>query len=321
MSHQYLHFTRRRFIRSSVDVAATLQLERAARSLALEQRTDACRLSAQQEIGPYYIAEELLRSDIAENKPGVPLSVRIVLLDSRTCKPLPGAAVDLWHCDALGVYSGFTKQKLMGPGGPGRGPGGDPWEAPPPPPAPGFDPDHLQDGPGGENGPGEDEGGRHAPMGPPPNQAPSDKLTFLRGIQLTGADGSAAFRTVFPGFYMGRTNHIHFKVRVDGHASGKSYEAGHTSYVGQMFFPEEFTAELMQHDPYRRHTIHRTTLAEDRVFGEQHGELSIAHFRPLDPQQTAAGFHAELVTTVDPSATSSGAGFHPRFNPGFAPSQ
>jgi protocatechuate 3,4-dioxygenase beta subunit len=149
-------------------------------------------------------------------------------------------------------------------------------------------------------------------MGPPPNHAPTDKLTFLRGIQLTTTDGAVSFRTVFPGFYMGRTNHIHFKVHVGGHASGKSYEAGHTSYVGQVFFPEEMTAELMQHDPYRRHKIHRTTQTEDRVFGEQQGELSIAKVQPLHPGQPAAGLVAELVACLDPSA-SGGAGFGPGF--------
>jgi hypothetical protein len=154
-------------------------------------------------------------------------------------------------------------------------------------------------------------------MGPPPDHAPTDKLTFLRGIQLTSADGAVSFRTVFPGFYMGRTNHIHFKVRIGGHTSGKSYEAGHTSYVGQLFFPEAMTAELMQHDPYRRHKIHRTTQTEDRVFGEQEGDLSIAQLRPLHPGQPAAGLIAELVTSLDPNAVGTGfnPGLHPRDKP------
>jgi hypothetical protein len=101
---------------------------------------------------------------------------------------------------------------------------------------------------------------------------------------------------------MGRTNHIHFKVRIGGHASSKSYESGHTSYVGQIFFPEEVTAELMQHDPYRRHKIHRTTHAEDRVFGEQQGELAIAQLRPLNADHPAAGLAADIVTTIDSEA-------------------
>jgi protocatechuate 3,4-dioxygenase beta subunit len=282
-------FSRRRFIRSSFGIAATLKLQCAVRAHGLPQPKDACRLSAQQETGPYYIPGELLRSDIVEGRAGVPLSLRIVLLDSRTCAPVPNAAVDLWHCDAVGLYSGFTKQRPMGPPGPGGGPEG----GPPGPPGPRFGPDSLDDDVGG---PG--------PMGPPPDHAPTDKLTFLRGVQLTGTDGSVSFRTVFPGFYMGRTNHIHFKARVGGHASGKSYSAGHTSYVGQIFFPEEVTAELMQHDPYRRHKIHRTTLAEDRVFGEQHGELSIAQLRPLHPEHPGAGLVADVVASFTPEGAA-----------------
>jgi protocatechuate 3,4-dioxygenase beta subunit len=281
MNNKYPVFTRRRFLRSSFGIAATLKLQSAARAHGLPQSKGVCKLNAHQEIGPYYIPGELLRSDIVEGRAGVPLFLRIVLLNSRTCTPVPDAAVDLWHCDAVGLYSGFTKQSPMGPppdldGGPPPGPLGPPFGS--------FE--------GGPGGPGS--------MGPPPDHAPTDKFTFLRGIQLTGADGSVGFRTVFPGFYMGRTNHIHFKVRIGGHASGKSYEAGHTSYIGQIFFPEEVAAELMQHDPYRRHKIHRTLQAEDRVFGEQQGELSIAQLRPLHPEHAAAGLAADIVTAIDP---------------------
>jgi protocatechuate 3,4-dioxygenase beta subunit len=290
MNNKYPVFTRRRFIHSSFGIAATLKLQSAARAQGLTQPKGVCRLSARQETGPYYIPGELLRSDIVEGRAGVPLSLRIVLLDSRTCMPVPDAAVDLWHCDAVGLYSGFTKQSPLGPPPPEGGP-----------PGPRFG--SFEHGPGG---PGS--------MGPPPDHGPTDKLTFLRGIQLTGADGSVDFRTVFPGFYMGRTNHIHFKVRIGGHASRKSYEAGHTSYIGQIFFPEEVAAELMQHDPYRRHKLHRTTQAEDRVFGGQQGELSIAQLRPLHPGHPAAGLSADIVTAIDPDATGDDG-----FGPGSAP--
>src|SRR5208282_1161914 len=115
-----------------VAVATTLQIEHAARALGLTSEAGVCRLNPEQEVGPYYIADELVRSDVAEGNPGFPLVLRIVLVDARNCKPLANAAVDLWHCDAGGIYSGFTSQSVMGPGGPG-GPGG---------PPPGFDPTH-----------------------------------------------------------------------------------------------------------------------------------------------------------------------------------
>ncbi|MGE5689088.1 MAG: intradiol ring-cleavage dioxygenase [Pseudomonadota bacterium] len=52
------------------------------------------------------MANERVRRDITEGKAGVPLTLRLRVLDVSTCKPIRGAAVDLWHCDALGVYSG-----------------------------------------------------------------------------------------------------------------------------------------------------------------------------------------------------------------------
>ncbi len=265
--------SRRGFLRAGMAVATTMQLQRAAFALGLGGDAEVCRLMPEQEVGPFYIAGEKVRADITEGEAGVPLELRLMVLDARTCKPLVGAAVDIWQCDAMGLYSGYTKEDGMGgppPGGPG-GPGG--------PPPPGFDAEH---GPGGE----------------PPQMPPSDKLTFLRGIQMTGVDGSVRFRTVFPGFYMGRTNHIHFKVRVGGEEAGKMYKAGHTSHVGQVFFPEEISTELMRQEPYSRHAIHRTTLAEDGVFGGQNGRLSMAKLEAL-----AQGYRAELVASVDPTAT------------------
>jgi protocatechuate 3,4-dioxygenase beta subunit len=261
--------TRRGFLRTSLGATAALHLQTAAHAFAAQPSP--CGLTAQQEVGPYYIPGELLRANIAEHRPGVPLVLRITVLDARTCKPLPDVAVDVWHCDAVGVYSGFGQQGRQGPPGP----------------PPDFD-DGMDDGP-----PGPPPG---AAMGPP-NHAASNHQTFLRGIQRTGADGSVSFHTIFPGVYMGRTNHIHYKVRVGGHAAGKTYDGGHTSYVGQIFFPEEVAAGLMQHDPYRHHRIERTTQEEDHVFTEQQGDLSIARL-----QTGPGGLFAELVATVNPAA-------------------
>jgi protocatechuate 3,4-dioxygenase beta subunit len=66
-----------------------------------------CVLAPEQTEGPYYIANEKLRRDITEGRPGVSLLLRLRVVDASTCKPIKGAAVDIWHTDALGVYSGF----------------------------------------------------------------------------------------------------------------------------------------------------------------------------------------------------------------------
>lgn len=65
--------------------------------------------------GPYFVDVMLNRSDIRPMadgtlKEGVPLRIKINVSDvsADTCNPIPGAQVDIWHCDALGVYSGVT---------------------------------------------------------------------------------------------------------------------------------------------------------------------------------------------------------------------
>jgi protocatechuate 3,4-dioxygenase beta subunit len=278
--------TRRRFIQSSVTLAASLQLSAVARAAnKIIPGADVCQLLPEQEVGPFYVADEILRSDIVEEKPGIPLTLRILVLDSRSCKPLPNAAIDLWHCDAGGLYSGFTKSN---PGGPGGGLDfGGPDGRPPGPPL---------DGP-------PDGGFRGGPGGGPPAMKPTDKLTFLRGIQITDADGTVNFRTIFPGYYQGRTNHIHFKVRVGGGESGRTYAAGHTSHVGQIFFPEDVAAELMNHEPYSLHRIHRVSQTEDGIFRSQHGDLMLASLKKIQAASAGSGYSASISVGVDPTAT------------------
>jgi protocatechuate 3,4-dioxygenase beta subunit len=132
---------------------------------------------------------------------------------------------------------------------------------------------------------------------------PTDHLTFLRGIQITGPTGAVAFQTIFPGFYQGRVNHVHFKVRIGGHPTQKTYAAGHTAHTGQLFFPEDLSTRLMAAEPYASHHIHRTAQAEDDVFNHQHGDLALSRITPLHPEKIAAGYLAELTVAVDPSAT------------------
>ncbi|MFF7974247.1 intradiol ring-cleavage dioxygenase [Streptomyces sp. NPDC007905] len=68
----------------------------------------ACVLTPEQTEGPYYLDLETVRKNITEGKAGVPLTLRVTVVDSTTCAVLPNTAVDVWHCDALGVYSGYV---------------------------------------------------------------------------------------------------------------------------------------------------------------------------------------------------------------------
>jgi len=99
-----------------------------------------CVLTPELTEGPYSIAGEKVRRNITEGKPGAALELRLKVLDVSSCKPVRGATVDIWHCDAGGLYSGFVAASTGG----------------------GF---------GGGGG-------------------PTDKRTFLRGIQPTDADDS-----------------------------------------------------------------------------------------------------------------------------------
>ncbi len=59
----------------------------------------------------------------------------------------------------------------------------------------------------------------------------------------------------------------------------------------------------MEQSPYTRHKIHRTTQAEDGVFGGQQGRLSIATMKSLTTGDHQSGFAAEIIASVDPTAT------------------
>ena len=79
-----------------------------------------CVLTHETIAGPTWFDAHDVRSDIRDGRPGVPLDLAFRVVRMPTCAPLPRAVVDLWQCDALGVYSGFAG---AGPGN-GGNPGG-----------------------------------------------------------------------------------------------------------------------------------------------------------------------------------------------------
>ena len=64
--------------------------------------------------GPYYLADEKLRRNITEGLPGAPLALRLTVLDASSCKPIKGAAVDIWHASAAAKYSGEESNGTVG---------------------------------------------------------------------------------------------------------------------------------------------------------------------------------------------------------------
>lgn len=76
--------------------------------------TPDCVLTPEQDEGPFYIDLTRVRRDIVEDRPGVPLALALTVVDANTCEPIRDAAVDVWHCDALGVYSGEPTEGSAG---------------------------------------------------------------------------------------------------------------------------------------------------------------------------------------------------------------
>jgi protocatechuate 3,4-dioxygenase beta subunit len=174
--------------------------------------TGSCTLTREQTEGPYYFDVDAIRSDIRENRPGVPLRLAIRVQDGGNgCAPLANAVVDLWHCDAGGVYSGFASASGGGRGG----------------------------APGG-------------------GSARSDDETFLRGAQVTNADGIVQFTTVYPGWYRGRTVHIHAKVHLDNA----------TMLTTQLFFDEAVTDAVYAKAPYTQRGAGDRSNASDPIFDD-----------------------------------------------------
>jgi protocatechuate 3,4-dioxygenase beta subunit len=73
-----------------------------------------CTLVAEETEGPFGLdlsdSEQYVRRHITEGKDGLPLTLTMTVLDvDNGCTPLEGARVDVWHCDADGVYSGFSQ--------------------------------------------------------------------------------------------------------------------------------------------------------------------------------------------------------------------
>ncbi|MFI6295599.1 intradiol ring-cleavage dioxygenase [Nonomuraea sp. NPDC050790] len=166
--------------------------------------------------GPYYLANQLVRRDIREGKPGLVLDMALTVVDvDAGCAPQPGTPVEIWHCDAIGYYSGFVD----------RSPGGT----------------------------------------VPPEDGVGDDRTFLRGVQVTGADGVARFTTILPGWYGDRVIHIHVKVHKGGQV-GKTYEGGTTVQTTQILFPDDVMAAVRTREPYTRHQLEPAKLADDMVY-------------------------------------------------------
>ncbi|NEB00258.1 intradiol ring-cleavage dioxygenase [Streptomyces sp. SID13726] len=247
------------------------------------------KLTSETTEGPYYIDADKLRRDITEDKEGIPLTLALKVIDSETCKPLRNAAVDIWHCDALGLYSGYESFSQGGGTAPTDAPSGTPTDTPSGTP--------TGEPPSGAPSGGTGGGGGH--------EEPTSDTRYLRGTWRTDKHGLVTFKTIFPGWYQGRCVHIHTKVHVGGEWTDAGYEGGTTCHTGQLFFAEEAVLASAEVEPYSTSTTTRTTLTEDTIYdqsGTTGGLLKLKYHK----KDIAKGVQASLTLGVDPDATNEG---------------
>jgi protocatechuate 3,4-dioxygenase beta subunit len=109
---------------------------------------------------------------------------------------------------------------------------------------------------------------------------------YLRGHQQADANGRARFLTVFPGWYSGRTPHIHLKVHV----------GGSVVHTGQVFFDEKITAAVYRKAPYKSHGQPDTRHAADMIY-KQAGS-SKAQLKLTRRTKSRAGYRGSITLGV-----------------------
>jgi protocatechuate 3,4-dioxygenase beta subunit len=145
------------------------------------------------------------------------LTLNVGSYSSSGCTELSGAQVDIWHCNAQGVYSDIKNAT---------------------------------------NGGGVDYTGEN----------------FLRGYQLTDANGQVTFTTIYPGWYSGRTPHIHVKVRVYNSKGVITTEA-----TTQLFFSDPISnAVYAANSAYSRSVSRDTMNTTDSVFAAESPDLLVS---------------------------------------------
>lgn len=165
------------------------------------------------EIGPYFTddsASAYNRSNILTSidgtnaQAGIPLTLKIYVYDTQNSNaPLTGAQVDIWHCNALGVYSNESSENTLG-------------------------------------------------------------QTWLRGYQTTDANGYVTFMTIVPGWYQGRTTHIHLRVRSKYSEASSTSDGANTT---QLFFAQALLNTINTTvSPYSSHGTNPTTNTNDHVY-------------------------------------------------------
>jgi len=174
----------------------------------------ACSETLEGEEGPYFVddsATGYLRSNILSNldgtdtQTGVPLTLTLYVYDAEnSCAAMSGVQVDIWHCNASGIYSAESSES-------------------------------------------------------------TSSESWLRGYQITDSTGKVQFTTIIPGWYSGRTTHIHLRLR----STYDETDDSGTNTV-QLFFNQTLIDTLATSvSPYSAEGTNSTTNATDRVYSTE----------------------------------------------------
>lgn len=159
-----------------------------------------------------------LRKDLSDGLVGLPTRFELMIVDT-SCKPVPNAIVEIWYASPAGTYSKAAQAIDSGTGYSGS----------------------LSDL------------NTSFCTG---NDAAALASNWLRGFQMTGTDGRTTIDGIFPGWYAGRTTHIHFIIT----ANGKTY------VTSQLLFDESLTSEVYtKHSSYSYRGNKDTSNATDNI--------------------------------------------------------
>jgi protocatechuate 3,4-dioxygenase beta subunit len=163
----------------------------------------ACMVYPAQTLGPCYAQMPMMREDISDGLPGLPMRLSFLVVRGTACTPVPNAIIDIWHSGSAGIYSAYATGTVCNPG-------------------------------------------------------TDDVKTemFCRGVQMTNEQGRSDFSTVFPGWYKGRTIHVHFTVRV----------GGRDSITSQLYLEDSVCDEILAQGIYMSRGKRDTNNASDREF-------------------------------------------------------
>jgi protocatechuate 3,4-dioxygenase beta subunit len=203
--------------------------------------SSSCAVTPEGEIGPFFTDDSLAtynRSNILSNlggtstQMGVPLTLTLIARDSKKgCAAMPGVRVDIWHCNAQGVYSNESVENTA-------------------------------------------------------------DQTWLRGYQITNGAGSVTFTTIVPGWYRGRSTHIHLRVRSSYSTASSTSDGTNTT---QVFFPQSLVDSIgTTVSAYNSHGVNTTTNERDHVYTSEVNGVTLLSLSG----SVAAGYTASYTITL-----------------------